>query len=164
MMRTKRNGSIRVEMLNCVAKMLDYADSEEHLRLEFPRLLVHKNFDSNYAAAVRMVESKRGPMLVPYEKLVVELMQLDLYYINERRHERLKVNNLRPLNILLQYNKWNLQRDYFPVLHSIDDIDRTVTLHVDFAEPLDLNLQKIVFYQIMKIYYRNMKHKDGLAE
>ena len=74
------------------------------------------------------------------------------------------MNNLHPINLLMQYNKWNLQRDYFPVLRHIDDIDRTITMHIDFAEKMDFNLQKIVFYMIMKIYYRNMKHKDGLAE
>lgn len=100
--------------------------------MEIPRLVVHKNFDPRYEATVRMVDTKKGPMLIPYEKLVVNMQQMDLYYIHERRHERLKLNNLHPINLLVQYNKWNLQRDYFPVLHSIDDIDRTITVHIDF--------------------------------
>jgi hypothetical protein len=37
-------------------------------------------------------------------------------------------------------------------------------MHVDFSDEIDFNLQKIVFYMLMKIYYRNIKHKDGLAE
>lgn len=127
-------------------------------------MLIHKNVDSRFAATVRATETKLGPMMLPYEKLIIEAAQMDLYYIHEGRHERLKVNNLHPLSVVLQYNKWNLQRDYFPVLRNIDDIDRTITVHIDFEEALDLNFQKIVFYMIMKIYYRNMKHKDGLAE
>lgn len=31
-MKVKRNGSMRIEMLDCVLRMLDTADSQEHLR------------------------------------------------------------------------------------------------------------------------------------
>ena len=57
---------MRVELLECLGRILDTADSEEHLRMEIPRLVVHKNIDSNYAATVRMVDTKKGPMLLPY--------------------------------------------------------------------------------------------------
>lgn len=103
-------------------------------------------------------------MRLLYEKIVIEPRNLDIYYIHEGRHERVKVNNNRPLNLVLQYNRWNLPKDYYPVLRSIDDIDRTITLIVEVLDPLDLNLQKIVFYMILKMYYRNIKQKDGLAE
>ena len=56
---------MRVELLECVGRILDTADSEEHLRMEIPRLVVHKNIDSNYAATERMVDTMQGRMLLP---------------------------------------------------------------------------------------------------
>jgi hypothetical protein len=129
-----------------------------------PYVLIHRNLDQSFEPELGTVNSKKGPMRLLYEKIVIEPKNVDVYYVHEKRHERIKVNNNRPLSLQLQYNKWNLPKEYFPVLRSIDDIDRTVTLIVSIKDGIDLNLQKIVFYMILKMYYRNIKQKDGLAE
>jgi hypothetical protein len=77
---------MRIELMDCVVKMLDTPDSDEHLRIEIPRILVHKNYDPNFEAIVRMVDTRKGPMLLPYERFVFEISQMDIYYIHEKRH------------------------------------------------------------------------------
>lgn len=57
-----------------------------------------------------------------------------------------------------------MSKEYYGILKNLDDLDRTAAMIVDFYGDMEFNLQKVVFFMMLRIYYRNIKHKDGLAE
>ena len=63
----------------------------------------------------------------------------------------------------IQYNKFNLSKEYFPVLRDIKDFDLTANIIVLLDFPVEIHLQKAVLLQMMRTYYRNIKQKDSLA-
>lgn len=63
----------------------------------------------------------------------------------------------------VQYNKYNLSREYYPVLRTIKDLDLTASVVLAFEFPIEIQLRKSILLQIMRTYYRNIKQKDGLA-
>lgn len=67
------------------------------------------------------------------------------------------------LGFQVQYNKYNLSKDYFPILRDVKEFDLTANIIATFEFPLDIQLQKSMFLQLLRTYYRNFKQKDGLA-
>lgn len=162
-MKTKKIANYRIELVDCIMRIHDIPFSEEYLKLDCKRMVIEKNLDPHFMPREDIIDTKKGPMNIWYEKFIFKLENFDIFYRNTRRFERLKINNA-PWHLQMQYNKWSLSKEYFGILKNIDDLDRTTSIIVDLYGDMEFNLQKIVFYMMLKIYYRNIKQKDGLAE
>eukprot|EP00919_Chromeraceae_sp_WS-2016_P022222 GHVR01052845.1.p1 GENE.GHVR01052845.1~~GHVR01052845.1.p1 ORF type:complete len:113 (+),score=1.51 GHVR01052845.1:475-813(+) len=72
--------------------------------------------------------------------------------------------NLMPIDLFMTYKRVGFPREYFPILKHEDDVDRMVTMIIEIRNPLVLEMSKIAFVSFLKIFYQNIKHKDGKAD
>jgi hypothetical protein len=109
-----------------------------------------------------MVPTKKNEVSLFYETMVFDITKVSIYY-HFRHHPAEKVAK-SPFNVNVTYSKLNFSREYEPILHNLDDIDRTVKVSVKILPGLNLEFEKIIFLTLLQIFYQNIKHRDGKAD
>ncbi len=86
---------------------------------------------------------------------------MEMYYCNTETSFQILLTH-KKFSITLNLIKQNLDKEFYCILKSIDQIDRNVFLNVQADTPIQMHLIKPAFFMLLKFYFRNIKKKDGL--